>query len=213
MSDHTQVHDHNATNGQGNAHLALGTVDLEIAGLEVTLPVRFAEGMVLTANQAKVLDAAYQRQFTNNQNAMAKAITDGKSKKDLASAAELAERYTTYEPAVGGSRIGSLEKLRNDAGWCVWVDMVALHNAAIEAGETSPVFKSQTLKIAIPRRKIGDQTVEMYRDAQTATVLGAKSAKVQERVQRMIDVLTAEREAAKTATAGTVVMASADDFA
>jgi hypothetical protein len=88
------------------------TVTIEIAGLQVTLPVKFAPGHVLTENQAKVLDAAYQRQFTNNQNASAKgreealkkATTDAeRSAKAPLSAADIAKLYADYEPSVGGT--------------------------------------------------------------------------------------------------------------
>ena len=58
----------------------LPTVTIEIAGLQVTLPVKFGTGHVLTETQAKVLDAAYQRQFTNNQNALAKSRADALAK-------------------------------------------------------------------------------------------------------------------------------------
>ena len=110
---------------------SLGNVTIEIAGLEVTLPVKFAPGHTLTENQAKVLDAAYQRQFTNNQNASAKsraeahvkATTDAeRAAKAPLTAAEIAALYTDYEPSVGGTpRQSTMEKLRQDAAWRAWV--------------------------------------------------------------------------------------------
>src|SRR5580692_4416489 len=90
---------------------SLGTVTIEIAGMELTLPVKFGPGHVLTENQAKVLDAAYQRQFTNNENAMAKSRAEAleKAKTDEERAAKapltasaIAALYTAYEPSVGG---------------------------------------------------------------------------------------------------------------
>ena len=74
MSTSTQSRTNRATeNGAAPSAQSAATVTIEIAGNDVTLPVKFAPGHVLTDAQAKVLDAAYQRQFTNNQNAMAKS--------------------------------------------------------------------------------------------------------------------------------------------
>jgi len=206
----------------------LGTIEIEIAGHNVVLPVKFGPGHVLTENQAKVLDAAYQRQFTNNQNAMAKAraekLTKATTDAERAAAAPLtasalAGLYATYEPNVGGSRMGSMEKLRMDAALAVWLDMISEHNTAIDAGQPSPVFK-QTLKLVVPLRatKMADgttQTVDDWRNLNANNVLNAKSPKVQARLQSKIDTMLAEREAAKSATPSTAVVASfsEDDFA
>lgn len=124
-------------------HTSLGQVTIEIAGLDITLPVKFGPGHVLTENQAKVLDAAYQRQFTNNQNASAKSRAEAMEKAKTAeekaakaplTAAQIAELYADYEPSVGGTpRQSTMEKLRQDAAWRFWVAMVTDHNDRITA--------------------------------------------------------------------------------
>src|SRR5579859_1683754 len=135
------------TNGEAPAGTEPQTVTITIADLQVTLPVKFLPGHVLTDNQAKVLDAAYQRQFTNNQNANAtsrkaaleklgdKATDADRAKYAPRTAAELAADYVDYEPSVGGGpRLGSMEKMRHDATWSAWVQLVTEHNAAVASG-------------------------------------------------------------------------------
>jgi len=95
---------------------------------------------MLTENQAKILDAAYQRQFTNNQNANIKARAErfaksGKPEDAPLSATDLAALYMDYEPTVGGAARGStLETLRHETAWEFWSDLMVRHNEAAASG-------------------------------------------------------------------------------
>lgn len=154
-------HSHQHEGHEGAAqHTAPATVNVEIAGLTVTLPVKFTEGHRLTENQAKVLDAAYQRQFTNNQNAMAKsraekfekADDNDKGKFSALTATDLATIYADYEPSIGGiGRMGSMEKLRYTAGWKAWVALVTEHNESIKSGGSPVITKAGTKPVNIDR--------------------------------------------------------------
>ena len=124
------------------APLALTTI--EISGLQVTVPLKFRPGHMLTETQARILDAAYQRQFINNQAAnikargerLAKATTDAERAANAVQTAEqIAALYTDYEPAVGGTpRQSALEKLRHDMAHRYWTARVASHNEALRTG-------------------------------------------------------------------------------
>jgi hypothetical protein len=174
------------------------TVTIEIAGLQVTLPVKFAPGHVLTENQAKVLDAAYQRQFTNNQNASAKgreealkkATTDAeRAAKAPLSAADIAKLYADYEPSVGGTtRQSTMEKLRSDAAWRVFLARVGDHNESVAKGEAG-LFKGNAAgkPFAVPT---GKGSVE-WRETMVANVLG--NAAYTDAVQAEVDLLVADR--------------------
>ena len=193
-STHTSHSDHAISHTVGLGH-DKGTVTLEIAGLEVTLPVKFAAGQVLTENQAKVLDAAYQRQFTNNQNAGAKsreeALKAGKTddKYQPLSAAAIAALYSDYEPAVGGStRASTMEKVRQDAAWRVFLARVAEHNGMVEDGQPG-LFKGQQSgrRFIVPTGK----GAPAFRDSAIANVLGAD--RYADLVQSQIDLILAEK--------------------
>ena len=128
------------------------TATIEIAEISVTIPLKFSPGHVLTENQAKILDAAYQRQFVNNQNAnakaraekLAKATTDAeKAAAAPLTAADYAKLYENYEPTVGGApRMGNVEKMRQDAAWRMWVALVGEHNKAVASGGTAVIAKA-----------------------------------------------------------------------
>lgn len=197
-----------ATNGQDAATVTapdLGNVTIEIAGLDVTLPVKFGPGMVLTDSQAKVLDAAYQRQFTNNQNASAKsrqeafekATTDAdKAAKTPLTAAQIAALYTDYEPSVGGTRIGSMEKIRNDAAWRMWTAMIADHNASVAQGGEPVIAKAGQKQIPglKPVRDGAGKvtvTVQEQRDRLIARML--TMPEYAERIQVQVDAILAEK--------------------
>lgn len=138
-------------------------IAVEIASLQVNLPVKFTTGHVLTDNEAKTLDAAYVRQFTNNQNALAKARAEkfaaATTDADKAAAApltadQLAALYTDYAPQVGGGpRMGSLERLRHDAGWKAWTKVVAEHNKSIGGGGEPVIAKAGKAPVLVgPQR-------------------------------------------------------------
>lgn len=213
------------------------TVTLEIAGQDVTLPVKFGPGHVLTDNQAKVLDAAYQRQFTNNQNAgfkarqeaLAKATTAEDRAKaqealDKFTAAYLASLYTDYEPSIGGTRIGSMEKIRQDAAWRMWTARIKAHNDNVEA-HGGPVAAQQSADYAPVIEKAGTNLVpglKPKRDANgkvTVTVQEQRDSLVSrlltmpdyaDAIQEQVDIILAERGASKadkTASANTVDVA------
>lgn len=201
---------------------ALNTVNVEIAGLQVTLPVKFSAGHTLTDAQAKVLDAAYQRQFTNNQNAMAKAraeklakATTNEEKAAAAplTAAQIAELYTNYEPQVGGGpRLGSMEKLRLDAAWRAYVKAVKDHNDAIKAGQPGIFAASGPVAQMTAPRKTKDVSeeahkaaLEEYQNGRTAFLQKMLALpKYAERIQIELDALMAERGKAEAEAEGAV---------
>jgi hypothetical protein len=146
-------------NGQDTTALASGTVDvpmaeidLKQAGFKISVPYKFSAGHILTDHEAKVLDAAYQRQFRNNEDANAKARAERLAKaiaeNDAAgieenqpwTAERIAARYATYQPAVGDTvRLSTLERMRYQAAEMVWNDITARHNKAVIAG-AAPVI-------------------------------------------------------------------------
>lgn len=182
-----------------NGHDATGTaqtVTIEIADMQVTLPVKFSPGMVLTDAQARILQAAYERQFTNNENALAKSRTEGKNKTPQPTAEELALKFSTYEPNVGGTRIGSMEKIRNDAAWRMWSGLVAQHNASILRGGEPVIAKAG--KSAVPALKPSRGpdgrvtiTVQEKRDSMVARIL--TMPEYADKVQAEIDAILAEK--------------------
>ena len=157
------------------------TVAIEIAGVTVNLPLKFAAGHVLTDKQAKILDAAYQRQFRNNQEANAKARADRFSKATTdaersanrpLTGAEVTALYGDYEPTVGGSGSGAsaAEKLKTDVAWRFWISLVAEHNKAVTSGAAPVIAKAgmKQVKIAEPPRKQKGQTDEAAKAAREA---------------------------------------------
>ena len=200
-------------------------VTIEIAGLEVTVPVRFAAGHVLTENQAKVLDAAYQRQFTNNQNAMAKARAEalGKATTDAERAAkapltatQLAALYTDYEPSIGGTpRQSQMEVIRQQAAWRFWTGHVAAHNKSVAAGGPPVIVKAGQKPVAPLTPKRGPDgkviaTVGDQRDAMTARLLAMPE--YADRIQVQVDAILAERGSKTPVEKSDAVSLSADDL-
>jgi len=135
-------------------------VTIEVAGHMITVPRRFYAGDVLNESEAKVIDAAFQRQYINNQNAMDKARKDKLSAAktseerkiaqraiDEMTPAKLVENYITYVPNVGGPRMSASERNELDAGWAAWVRLVAEHNAAKEKGI---IAKAKGKHVALP---------------------------------------------------------------
>ena len=157
--DHANTAQNEAAHEETGAAAAPATVTIEIADQEVTLPVKFVSGHVLTETQARILDAAYQRQFTNNQNAQAKARKE-KGKPAL-SATELAALYVDYEPSVGAHAGGTgLAKLRDEMAWRFWTSLVAEHNAAVAAGGAPVIVKAGAKQIALASRPRKTKDVE-----------------------------------------------------
>ncbi len=214
----------------------LGTVTLTIAELPVTVPVKFAPGHVLTDTQAKILDAAFQRQFINNQAAnikaraerFAKATTDAERAANAPQNAEaIAAIYADYEPAVGGAtRQSMVEKLRMEAGKRALIAMILEHNKAAETGGAPVILravdadgKARVLPVPRAPAKTKAQSADEHKaavDAFHATmetniqrILSAPE--YAERVQVQLDALEAERGAAKSKPDATVAI-TADLF-
>lgn len=209
----------------------LPAITVEIAGLQVNLPVKFKPGHVLTDNEAKTLDAAYQRQFTNNQNSIAKGRADKLAKAttdaDKAAlvpltAAQIAALYTDYAPQVGGGpRMGSLERMRHDAGWKAWVKVVAEHNKSVGAGGAPVIAKAGQNVVTVGPQK-GNLTADAYKtarkdwdetgkDAFTARIL--TTPWMADRVQAELDAMIAAKEAEKSAApAANVASVTADSL-
>lgn len=175
-------------------------VTIKIADLDVTLPIRFAADMGLTENQAKVLDAAYQRQFTNNQNALAKAraialekatTDEEKAAKAPLTATAIAALYTDYEPNVGGTRMGSMDKIKSDAAWRMWTALVTEHNENVANGGEPVIVKAGNEPVSLPS---GKGAVEK-REALIAALLTLPA--YADRIQVRIDEIMAERGATK----------------
>ena len=213
MSTSTQSRTNRAT--ENGAAQSAATVTIEIAGTDVTLPVKFGPGHTLTDSQAKVLDAAYQRQFANNQNAMAKsraenltkATTDADRAKYAAlSATQLAALYADYEPSVGGSRMGSMDKIRNDAAWRMWTALVTEHNTSVMNGNSPVIVKAGTKQVQLPSGKGAAEK----REALTTALLGLPA--YADRIQVQIDAIMAERGARKDAPPAAEAVISGDDL-
>lgn len=201
-----------------NAATAPRLVSIEIAGMDVSLPLKFAAGHVLTENQAKVLDAAYQRQFTNNQNALAKsraealakATTDAeRAAKAPLTAQQIAALYADYEPNVGGTpRQSAMERIRSDAAWRFWTSHVKAHNDAVANGGDPVIAKAGKKPVNLPRNwkeKQADGTIveRNDRDALVEALLAHSAYK--DRIQEHVDAIMAERGKDKPASAETVV--------
>lgn len=202
---------------------APGTVALDISGLEVIVPRRFQAGQVLTENQAKVLDAAYQRQFTNNQvasaksraEALAKATTDAeRAAKAPLTAEQIAALYTDYEPNVGGTpRQSVMEKMRQEAAWRFWTQHVAEHNEAVANGQKPVIERAGSKPVNLPRAFTTPEgvkvTAQEQKDALIARLLLLPA--YAEPIQVHLDAIMAERGKDKT-DAPEAVRLTADDL-
>lgn len=194
---------------------------LTIADIAVTVPLKFVPGHVLTDTQARVLDAAYQRQFINNQNSLAKARAERLSKATTdaerasnapLSAADIAALYATYEPNVGREARGStLDRLRATAAWRVWTETVVAHNKSIGMGGAPVIVRAGNAPVRLmtaPRKAKG--TTDAAHEQAMADFEGAKAALIAkllatpayaERIQTVLDGMTAGKPAAGEATA------------
>ena len=197
------------------------TVEMDINGTKINVPVRFQAGHTLTENQAKVLDAAYQRQFNNNQTALAKsraeslkaAKTDDERAKYLPkSAAEIEALYVDYEPSIGGIRLSQTERNRLDAGWRAAAEIVSAHNADPSKGILKGAIGK---KVPLPTsaKKLVDAEGKPIMDAETGkqkieTLADQRDMYAKrflalpafaEVVQKHLDAIMAEKGAAKNA--------------
>lgn len=212
MSKNEKVNTSNEGAGEATT---LPTIIKTIAGQDIALPIRFVAGHVLSDTEAKVINAAYQRQFKNNKDAAFKAWEAKQAK-----AAEKGEAFTlpnpctaealladfaTYHPEVGADEMSALEKARLEAGERAMHEMVKEHNASFAASGSGPLGKGH---FAIPKGKGSKEA----KDALIQRVLG--SAKQAERVQRHLDAVLAERKekakAEPAANVPTVGFADAD---
>jgi hypothetical protein len=204
----------------------LGTNTTEIADTELELPVRFGAGQVMDATLANLVDTFFLRSFTRQQDAAAKLraenlgkakTAEDKAKYQPLTVADLQKLYADFVPPLGGTRMSTMDKIRADAAWQTWQDLIEEHNACLDRGEASTVFKNDTSRRGILLRKTDGVTVEMYREQKSELVLNAKSARIQGKLQANIDAAMAARKAAKEKTTpDTVVVLStetADDFA
>lgn len=202
--------------GAGSQVTAPATVTVTIAGIDIALPVKFGAGHILTDAEAKVIDAAYRRQFANNQNA-AFAAWEKKAKEwDASTASDKGERptnpctdakmletYVAYVPNVGAAGQTSMEKARQEAGLRALHEMIAEHNALIDEGK--PGFMGPT-HVALAKGKGAAEA----RDALVAKVLA--STKQAARVQKHLDAVLAEKGSAKDAPEAKVIDAASIDF-
>lgn len=194
---------------------------LKIADIDVTVPLKFAPGHVLTDTQARILDAAYQRQFINNQNALAKARTERLAKATTdaervanapLSADQIAALYETYEPNVGREARGStLDRLRATAAWRVWTDTVVAHNKSVAAGGAPVIVRAGNAPVRLmtaPRKAKGTaddahaQALADFESAKAALIAKLLTTPVYaERIQTVLDSMAAEKAPAGVATA------------
>jgi hypothetical protein len=209
----------------GEDHAAnVPTVEVEMTGLKVELPLKFAAGHILTDHEARVLDAAYQRQFRNNQEANAtnrakrfeKATTDAERPENAPlTAAQLVALYTDYQPAVGDTvRMSTLERMRHEAAWRAWVALVTEHNATVGT-DNPPVIlkavmadgKARTVKLdTIPTTKPKSEDEEAFKARKQEAIDRRQSFCARmldmpdyaDRIQAQLDAIMAERGAKET---------------
>lgn len=231
MSEHSEAHSNkrNKSNAEtatikedtqmANTETSIDTetVTIEIAGISVALPVKFKTGHALTANQAKVLDVAYQRQFKNNQDANAKARSERLAKATdeeeieanlPLTADDYVDFYLTYEPQTGsGPRTGSLEKMRLDAAWKAWVQLVKEHNDSIKEGGEAIITKAGNKAVVAwnTPRKVRGEDADGFAKKLEASYQARKlfldkflsMPEYADRIQMQIDALLAEKNADK----------------
>lgn len=221
-----------ASAAAGHAHAEANyasapSTTLKIADIDVIVPLKFTPGHVLTDTQARILDAAYQRQFINNQTALAKARTERLAKATTEAdriahapltAEQIAALYMDYEPNVGREARGStLDRLRATAAWQVWAETIDAHNKSVSAGGPPVIARAGREQVRIltaPRKARG--TSDTAHEAALATFESAKATLVAklletplyaERIQARIDALASAKGGAAGAT---VTVADAD---
>ena len=211
--------DDNATTTTSSAAPAR-TMKVEFTGgITVNLPVRFFPGDVLTETTADILQAAVVRQYINNVNAniknraerYAKATDDaGRAANAPLTAEQIAADFTNYLPNVSSSSRGTtMEKLRAEAAWQAWVDVVAEHNAAVVQPDGEPVIVKAGKRIvhtAPHRADYGNDAsykaaVKAWRDGGKAAFIAQLQnvSWMQHRIQDALDALMRKRTAEKPA--------------
>lgn len=201
--------------------------------VNVTLTNRFLDeiGQPKTWADVQLKFAHLSGQFRNNQTANAKARASRYAKAQAAgdsagmaenaplTVSDLEKLWSTYEADVGGSgqRQSSAERIKSDAGWLTWVDIVADHNAAVARGELidgpngrRTAYLHSGARFDIPRRPAkGKGMSDEAHKAALDTWNAAKDAVVErilsmpehaERVAAHVARLTAAAAAGKTAT-------------
>lgn len=193
-------------------------------GVSVDLPNRFAEmvGQPMSEYMAKIIFTHVAGQFRNNHTANAKArearyAKDAKPEDAPWGVDQYLEAWSSFNPNVGGAdRQSSTDKLKYEAAKRVWVQLIAEHNEAIKTGGT-PVLKSTKLEYVAPRpvkkRDVSttahDAAVQEWQDKQTGIYDALlRSPTYADRIQTMLEVLTAEAGKAKAEADGEA--ASAD---
>lgn len=213
-----------ANEGEGASHKdappaapqEVATTTVTIAGIDVALPMKFNAGHVLSDTEAKVIDAAYRRQFANNQNAAFKAFEEklkaweantasdkGEAPANPCSEVAMIAAYGSYVPQVGAASQTSLEKARLEAGLRALHEMMSEHNALIDEGKPGTMGAA---KVALAKGKGAAEA----RDALVAKVLA--STKQADRVQRHLDAVLAERGSAKSAPEAKTLDAASIEF-
>lgn len=217
----------NATEGAASAYAAavaaLPPVEVkfnQMGDLTVALPRRYTAGYVLANDsEGMILDMAIVRQFTNNMNANAKARAERLAAAEKAgdeakiaanqpyTAEEVAALFADYKPNVGGApRESAVQKLRYEAAWRVWVEVVNGHNKLIDAGQPGILKSPARVQLISPPRKGFnlEGTACSAEDHETALEEFASMkrafldqilahADYAERVQKTMDQITAER--------------------
>lgn len=211
----------NDTGAQGEANGATidnDTITQTIAGIDVALPVRFRVGHTLTETEAKVIDAAYRRQYKNNKDAAfaawEKKVKDKGADEAGANpcdAASLLKDYADYAPNVGREGQTSLEKLRWEAGLLTLRDLIDEHNADItrQIGEKVEAVKGLYFGNTFAKMPVGKGSAEQ-KDVLVQKVLAA--SKFTDRVQAHIDALTAEAKASKGTPEASAISVDALSF-
>ena len=183
------------------------TVTTTIANIDIALPVRFVAGHVLSEVEAKVIDAAYRRQFKNNQDAAYKAW-EGKCTTAIAkgeaepanpcTAEKLLELFVTYHPQVGSDGASALEKAKQEAGLRALIELIDEHNVEHKATGKGPLG-------AAPFKLPAGKGSADAKAALVAKVLA--SPKQASRVQRHLDAVLAERKAKPEDTGAATITA------
>jgi hypothetical protein len=176
------------------------TIAQTIAGIDVSLPIRFTAGHTLNDQEAKVIDAAFRRQYANNMNATHKAWEEkvkkaGSDEKALEAAGsnpctadKLVAGYTSYVPSVGASQETALEKARKEAGVRRLVELIDEHNAIVAAGGRG-MFGTE------PQTMPKGKGAAEIREALVTKIFA--STKQAPHIQRHIDTILAEKGATK----------------
>lgn len=192
--------------------LALGSSVRKIADLEVTLPVRWIAGMVMTEKSALAVQTLYERQFNSNMTAnlenARKVLADDKATAESKAKAQtyvnafnadyLATQFISYEPNIGRTDFaGSMEKLRNEAAWLAFITLVSDHNKSVKSGAEPVVAKWGAAEVTIPKGA---------KDGAIAAMLANPT--YAERIQVELDKLVAAKNGSKSA--GKAKAATAD---